>query len=145
MSGGAQAAQTSMLQTLGAGLINILDHTVNDSAVGSPATAQYGLTTAGQAAWATINFGTGNYANEWTNPLTGGQGGNYEVQATLQAGTLSAGSSATGSWLALTSNRAWLVSQVAPGNKAATLLIEIRLNAGAVQDSCTIDLDALVI
>jgi hypothetical protein len=143
MASSQQAALTTMIGEGGSGgVIRIEDHTVVDLAVGAPASATYVLGTDGQASYSSLNSGSGNYTNEWTNPITGGLGGSYEVRATLNSGSLAGGSSATGSWLALSSARSWTVTQVALGNQSANLTIEIRPNAGAVADSCTINLSA---
>ena len=52
-------------------------------------------------------------------------GSDYECRATIVSGTLSSGT--TGSWLALSSDRRWTVTRVAPGDKTCILTIEIGL------------------
>lgn len=64
-------------------------------------------------------------ADRW---LVGGSNGSlYEARATLVSGTLSPGASATGSWLALSSDRSWYVSRSSIGTKSCTIDIEIGL------------------
>jgi hypothetical protein len=64
-------------------------------------------------------------ADRW---LIGGSNGSlYEARATLVSGTLSPGADATGSWLALSSNRAWYVSRSSIGTKTAVIDIAIGL------------------
>ena len=77
---------------------------------------------------------------DWITPKANAPS-DYEVQATLNAGTLTSGT--TGSWLALTSNRSWTLTQATVG--AATqvdLTIEIRKGSGATLASATITLEA---
>lgn len=77
----------------------------------------------------------------WLTATSTGFGNNYEIRATETSGTVSAGSAATATWLALSSNRRWVVSQVGAGTKSCTLLVEIRdAVTDVVRTSATITL-----
>lgn len=102
-------------------------------------TATYTLESDGDVVTATTGGGSVD-AGDWIDPKANAPS-DYEVQATLNAGTLTSGT--TGSWLALTSNRSWTLTQVTVG--AATqvdLTIEIRKGSGATLASATVTLDA---
>lgn len=85
----------------------------------------YELLASGVAQRVSGSLGTLTYAGEWR---VRGASADYEVRATLNSGSLDAGSSATGSWLALTSSRSWF--RDFDGN--ADLTIEIRDAASLV-------------
>ena len=105
-------------------------------------TATYTLESDGDVVTATTPGGSVD-VGDWISPKASAPS-DYEVQATLNAGTLSGGSSATGSWLALTSNRLWRVAQIVNSGEsnAADLTIEIRKGSGAVLASANVTLDA---
>jgi hypothetical protein len=65
-------------------------------------------------------------------------GANYEVRATLNSGSLFAGT--TGSWLGLGTTRTWTVQRTTPGTQDANLTIEIRPVSGSVLDSALVTL-----
>ena len=78
---------------------------------------------------------------EWNTSTTAGSG--YEVKATLNSGSLTSGT--TGSWLALSSNRTWTVTDTTQDDIAqtATLTIQIRATGTTtVLDSSAITLSA---
>ena len=102
-------------------------------------TATYTLESDGDVVSDSTIFGPVD-EGDWITPKANAPS-DYEVQATLNAGTLTSGT--TGSWLALTSNRSWTLTQATVG--AATqvdLTIEIRKGSGATLASATITLDA---
>jgi hypothetical protein len=104
-------------------------------------TATYTLESDGDVVTATTDGGSVD-AGDWIDPKASAPS-DYEVQATLNAGTLTVGSSATGSWLALTSDRSWSVRQTVIGvADTGDLTIEIRKGSGAVLASATVTLDA---
>ena len=112
------------------------------SSVGSGSqTATYTLESDGDVVTATTPGGSVD-AGDWIAPKASAPS-NYEVRATLNFGTPNGGSSATGSWLALTSNRSWGVTQIVVGvADQVELTIEIRKGAGAALASATVTLDA---
>ena len=110
------------------------------SSVGSGSqTATYTLESDGDVVRATTPLGSSDIG-DWIDPKASAPS-DYEVRATLNSGTLT--SRTTGSWLALTSNRSWTLTQATVG--AATqvdLTIEIRKGSGATLASATITLEA---
>lgn len=61
---------------------------------------------------------------QWITPTSAAS--NYEVYATVTAGTLSIGSAATGTWVAVTDNPEWIRLRAAVGISEATLDIDVR-------------------
>ena len=112
------------------------------SSVGSGSqTATYTLESDGDVVTATTSGGSVD-AGDWIDPKASAPS-DYEVKATLNSGTLNGGSSATGSWLALTSNRSWGVTQTVIGVATQVdLTIEIRKGSGATLASANVTLDA---
>jgi hypothetical protein len=77
----------------------------------------------------------------WNSSTTAGSG--YEVKATLTSGSLTTGT--TDSWLALSSNRSWSVTDSTQNNapKSASFTLQIRATGTTtVLDSATITLTA---
>jgi hypothetical protein len=113
---------------------------VSVSSIGAGSqTATYTLESDGDVMSDSTIFGPVD-EGDWITPKANAPS-DYEVQATLNAGTLTSGT--TGSWLALTSNRSWTLTQATVG--AATqvdLTIEIRKGSGATLASATITLEA---
>lgn len=72
---------------------------------------------------------------DWISPLSSAPG-NYEIRATLNSGSLTSGT--TGTWQALSTDRAWSVSREVSGTSSANLTIEIRSGSGPTLDSGTI-------
>lgn len=102
-------------------------------------TATYTLESDGDVISATTPGGSVD-EGDWIDPKASAPS-DYEVQATLNSGTLTSGT--TGSWLALSSNRSWTLTRAVVG--AATqvdLTIEIRRGSGAVLASANVTLDA---
>jgi hypothetical protein len=105
---------------------------------GSVADAQYQLGTGG-GAFEIVNSGMASLLYNWCVPAS--ETANYEVYASLVAGSLSGGSSATDTWLAMTSTRTWLVST--GGVLYATLNVGIRrIGTTTILGSADIDLYA---
>ena len=86
-------------------------------------TAAYQLNASG-AANQSINGGAYTLLENWCVPAS--EAGNYECYATLVSGVLDGASAVTGSWLALSTTRSWLVSRSTPGVTDAILDIGIR-------------------
>lgn len=102
-------------------------------------TATYTLESDGDVISATTSGGSVD-EGDWIDPKASAPS-DYEVQATLNAGTLTSGT--TGSWLALTSNRSWSLQQITIGQATQVdLTIEIRKGSGATLASATVTLDA---
>lgn len=59
-----------------------------------------------------------------------GAGANYEIYAERTAGTLPTGTMDT--WLALSSNQSWSLTQSGTGEKRSTILVKIRTTGGAL-------------
>ena len=110
------------------------------SSVGSGSqTATYTLESDGDVVRATTPLGSSDIG-DWITPKASAPS-DYEVRATLNSGTLTSGT--TGSWLALTSNRSWTLTQATVGAAdQVDLTIEIRKGSGATLASATVTLDA---
>jgi len=114
---------------------------VSVSSVGAGTqTATYTLESDGDVVTATTDGGSVD-AGDWISPKASAPS-DYEVKATLNAGTLTSGT--TGSWLALTSNRSWSVTQIvnSGSSNAADLTIEIRKGSGATLATASVTLEA---
>lgn len=123
--------------------VSIADINVTDTNSGA-AQATYALENDGDII-TTTNFGGAVDAGDWVVPKSAA-GAAYEVRATIVSGTVDSGSSATGSWLALSTTRSWNVQRATTGTKAVSLTIEIRLTAtGVVLDSAAVLLTADVL
>ena len=79
--------------------------------------------------------GTSASLGDWIDPKSSAPG-DYEIRATVTAGTLTSGT--TNTWLALTSSRTWSIT--GSTNKTTQVFFEIRDGTGAVQDDGTITL-----
>ncbi len=129
----------------GQGAVLISDQNLFDTqTTPTDAYAGYRLNTNGKAQTSTGIAGTYNdVSGEW---LRSGVASAFEVQATLNSGTLFSGT--TGSWLALSSTRQWDVKYTSnlAGSQAADLTIEIRRVGGSVVlDSASVLLEAEVV
>lgn len=73
-----------------------------------------------------------NYGNlsayDWITPKP--PVSTHYVRVTPTSGSLSSG--ATGTWLALSSSKAWTLKQVGPGAKSCTFTVEIATDSGGV-------------
>jgi len=120
-------AVLSLLGTSGGGA-SAVTITVNSAYIfgfnpGSTADAQYQLSSGG-GAYEIVNSGAATLLYDWCVPAS--EAANYEVYATVVTGSLSGGSAATDTWLALSSTRTWLVSTggvTIPANSAAAFPI----------------------
>jgi hypothetical protein len=91
----------------------------------SACTSTYRLTSAGieQAIITGVGAGTTDLGN-WVTPTS--HASLYEVMVTILGGTLTGGSSATGSWIALSSTRSWGVTATSGTTKLCDISVEIR-------------------
>jgi hypothetical protein len=103
------------------------------------AEASYRLTSGGDVIAITTLVGDID-RGDWVSPKSAAPG-SYEAKADVIYGSVTG--SATGSWLALTSDRTWTLSLVGAGSEAAGLTISIRLGA-TVLATCTVDLEVYV-
>ncbi len=120
--------------------ITISDLSVDDVTI-SPtnASATYQLTSAGVINQITNSGGTTSPGN-WISPVSAA-GGNYEVRATVNSGSLTSGT--TGSWTALSSSQSWVRQQTSIGTSSCNLTIEIRhATTLVVLDTASITLNA---
>ena len=120
-SGGAAAAVTITVDTASIFGFN----------PGATADAQYQLSTGGVANQI-VNSGLATRLYDWCVPAS--QTANYEVYASLVDGSLSGGSSATDTWLPMTSTRTWFVS--------TTVVLSAELNVGIRRIGTTTILDS---
>ena len=123
--------------------ITIVNDTVTGMAV-SPANAEaeYILQADGDIIY--TRSGSATDEGDWIIPK-GAAGGDYEVRATVNSGSVTGDT--TGSWLALSSDRSWLVTRTddGAGTDSANLTIEIRrAQDQAVLGSAVIILNATV-
>jgi len=89
-----------------------------------------------------INTTLGSDVGDWLAPKSFAPS-LYEIRATIVSGSLTSGSSATGSWLALTSDRNWRrLSGALNTLTTCVLTIEIRYAGGPVLDTATVTLNA---
>ena len=96
---------------IGGDRISLSGLTISAIGSGGAQTATYTLESDGDVIIATTVDGSLD-AGDWISPKASAPS-DYEVQATLNAGTLTSGT--TGSWLALTSNRSWTLTRVVVG------------------------------
>jgi hypothetical protein len=123
-------------------LITFSDYSVFAAAAGT-SEAAYAIFGAGSGigkVYEALNGGAYTFVEQWCTPTS--QGGNYEVYASVLAGSLSAGT--TGSWVATTANPGWSVSISGSGNSAYCQLgFQVRrTGTGTVLDTWTVDLNA---
>lgn len=119
-------------------VVSIVDDLITSTKVASgTAVATYRLSSTGDIEQ-TKNTTTTDIG-DWVTPKSAAA--NYECKATLVSGSLTSGT--TGSWLALTTSRAWSVSQSTTGTKTATISVEIRkVGTTTVLDTATITVEA---
>jgi hypothetical protein len=119
-------------------------NSIVDSVGSGTATASYQIASNGKV-FKTIGVTT-TEIEQWCTPTSAA--GNYEVFATLNSSTGSGLSSGTtGSWLALTSNRTWTVTESTSGNlSGAELGMQIRkIGTTTVLATATINIEAEVL
>ena len=103
----------------------------------NPETAVASYTLLSTGVIQTSDGGAGDGTN-WITPTS--QAANYQVRVTTISGSPSYGA-ATNTWLALTSNRAWYLSQSGSGLNSCQFTVEIRDTAtNTVRDTATITL-----
>lgn len=110
----------------------------------TPSTATYTLESDGDIV--KDEHGVSADLGDWIVPRANA-GGDWEVMCTaVPDSNITVGSSARGSWLALSSNRAWICQRLTvPGTNTETLTIQIRRAAtGVVKATCTITLNATI-
>lgn len=124
--------------------IEIGDGTISDVVV-SPAGAVATLTIKNDGTISTSGNGGSYTDTAWADPTGVGTGDDYEIQVTA---TGSGGTSFTGtlgSWVALTTDKSWTLSQTGTGNGSRDLTVSIRDTAtSTVQDTASITLSVLV-
>lgn len=84
-----------------------------------------------------------NYSSnqQWITPTSAAS--DYEVYATVDAGTLSIGSAATGSWVAVSTNPQWIRRRPTVGISEVSMTIEIRkIGTTTILDSWAVTLTA---
>jgi hypothetical protein len=130
----------AIMSTLGGNRVQLSNRSISDTNVGSPSVAGYSLTSTGKV---TETIGVGSTTiGDWILP-NGAAGANYECRATVNSGAVTTGT--TGTWLALSSTRAWTCQQFSVGAAEANLTIEIRSAITTqVLASATVALSAVV-
>ena len=106
-------------------VVKLVGGIISANAFTGSATATYTLNSNGieQATITGIGAGTTDLGN-WVTPTTNAS--LYEALVTVVTGTLTAGSAATGSWLALSSTRSWFVTATGGTSKSADITVQIR-------------------
>lgn len=137
---------TACMQVMAAGgdpRIALSNATPSSSVIDpADAAAQYELTNAGDIRL-TVSDNTVSDAGDWMSPKVSAYATNYEVFATLNSGTLTAGT--TGSWLGLETTRTWTRNRTSVGSTTAQIGLEIRRKGTTtVLASCTVTLTAEV-
>jgi len=122
--------------TGGSGGILLADLAVFDLG-GFSTAAEYRLISTGEIRVFTNSFGLQD-VSDWASPKSLAPG-SYEARVDLGPGSASLASGTVGSWLALTSDRAWRLERNLPGASDSTLLVQIRLS-GTVLTSATVTL-----
>jgi hypothetical protein len=132
------AGALGLMASGGGQLVNLVGLDPSASAVSpADASATYTLTSGG------LEQATGRSDSTW---LLIGAASAYEVRATLDAGTLTSGT--TGSWLGLGTTRSWNVTRASNivGSDSATLTVEIRAaSSGTVLATATVTITANVV
>ena len=121
-------------------VISITDQSIADfSSV--YAYAYYILTNGGLVQGDTSSGGT-TTLETWCTPTS--QAGNYEALVTVTSGSLSGGT--VGSWVALSTSRAWFVQEFSSGSSnLCTFTVQIRrIGTSTTLDTATITLEAVV-
>lgn len=103
-------------------VIQHTDQSLGDTQVGSPCTLSYILNSSGKVQQSII-AGTTDI-EDYVSPTSGAA--SLEAMVTISGSALDGGSSATGTYLPLTSTRAWTISKVGFGTKLTDLTVTIR-------------------
>ena len=122
---------------IGGDQVQLSNVSVSSTGAGSQ-TATYTLESDGDVMSDSSIFGPVD-EGDWVTPKASAPG-TYEARATLDSGDTPTGTLNT--WLALTSNRAWSLTQSTVGSQQAELTIEIRKGSGSALASATITLYA---
>jgi len=118
-------------------VVNFVDQTIYAFSSAGPATAGYTVNANGSD-YQTVNAST-TVLTQWVTPAY--VGGNYDVYATLNSGTLYSGTTLT--WLSTSGSPAWQCVQVGAGSKFANLTIQVRASGTpTVLDTWNISLTA---
>jgi hypothetical protein len=122
-------------------IVNFSDYGVFAAGFGY-SEAAYAIFGAGAAigqVYEALNGGSYMYVEQWCTPTS--QGGNYEVYASVTAGSVTG---TVNSWVATTANPAWFVDISGSGNSAyAQLAFQVRrTGTSTVLDTWTVDLNA---
>lgn len=126
-------------------VISITDQTISDLDA-SDANAYYFLTAGGQVQQSTDIGGINpTTLEQWCTPTS--QASNYEAYVTVTSGSLTPGSAATGTWVALSSTRYWYVQESVSGQSTTCIFtVQIRrIGTTTVLDTATITLEAQVL
>lgn len=121
-------------------VVHISNRSIADNVSGGTAQARYQLTSGGKAQQARNHVAGGAFQDleDWVLP--NGNAANYECFATVNAGSLSSGTS--GSWLALTSTRTWGKSTT-NNDASVDITVDIRrVGTTTVLTSASIHLEA---
>jgi len=121
---------------IGGDRVQLSNVSVSSIGAGSQ-TATYTLESDGDVMSNSTIFGPVD-EGDWVTPKTSAPG-TYEARATLDSGDTPTGTLNT--WQALTSNRAWSLTQATVGSQQAILTIQIRKGSGAALASATVTLE----
>ena len=121
---------------MGGDRISLSNVGVSSTGAGSQ-TATYTLESDGDVMSDSTIFGPVD-EGDWITPKASAPS-DYEARATLDSGDTPTGT--LNSWQALTSNRAWSLTQSTTGSKQAILTIEIRKGSGPALASATVTLE----
>lgn len=84
---------------------------------------------------------TGGSSPNWIDPTSGTVGDAYEVRLDITSGSVASGT--TGAWLALSSNRQWVVEQTGgTGSSVMTGTLQFRPTSGALAASASVSMTA---
>jgi hypothetical protein len=122
-------------------IVNFSDWSVF-AAAGGYSAAYYAIFGAGSGigkVYEAVNTGPYTFAEQWCTPTS--QGGNYEVYASVSAGSVTG---TLNTWIATTGNPFWYVAVSGSGNSAyGQLTLQVRrTGTGTVLDTWTVDLNA---
>jgi hypothetical protein len=122
-------------------LITFSDYSVF-AAAGGYSEAAYAIFGAGGSigkVYEALNGGGYTFVEQWCTPTS--QGGNYEVYASVSAGSVTG---TLNTWIATTGNPFWYVAVSGSGNSAyGQLTLQVRrTGTGTVLDTWTVDLNA---
>ena len=120
------------------GVVTMSNITVNDITDVSPAEAIINYNSNGS-----ISTSPGSTGNQWFSSIVTGIGVNYEIYVSRTDGTVPSGTLNT--WLSLSSNQQWSISDTTPSVAAVSSIIQVSIRDAAtqtVQDTATVTLFA---